>query len=226
MKEINVRRRPATERERIAGEIAERMDGPTALLGVIFLLVVLVESISQPEGVIGTVFEAAGWILWLFFVAEFIVRWTVAPDSWLFLRRHWWELIFLVLPFLRFARILARLRLARTGRVVSSAVRSTRTAGAELSTRLGWLAALTAIVILAASQVLYELGSYTSYGIALYDAALATISGEPTGRDHTAAQVLDVVLALYSVVVFASLAGALGAFFLKRREDKRPSANT
>lgn len=219
MKRVDLRHRQPTERERIAAAIAERMDGPTALLGVIFLLVVLVETISQPEGAIGAAFEVTGWILWLFFVAEFVVRWIVAPDSWGFLRRHWWELIFLVLPFLRFARILARIRLARTGRVVSSAVRSTRTAGAELSTRLGWLAALTAIVILAASQLLYESAGYTSYGVAIHDAALATISGEPTGRDHAVAQVLDVVLGLYSVVVFAALAGALGAFFLKRREE-------
>jgi len=52
------------------------------------------------------------------------------------------QVIFLALPFLRFARIVARLRLrpiVRAGRVVSSTVRGTRIAGRELTSRAAWL---------------------------------------------------------------------------------------
>ncbi|MDF2967903.1 MAG: hypothetical protein K0Q93_1681 [Nocardioidaceae bacterium] len=59
--------------------------------------------------------------------------------------------------------------------------------------------------------------TFTDYGRALHGAALATVTGEPPAADGAVARVLEVVLAIYSVVVFATLAGALGAFFLQKR---------
>ena len=215
-----VLRRPAAERERVAIELSERMDGPVTALGVIFLLVVLVDTVIRPEDVLAVVFDVAGWLLWAVFVLEFVLRAVVAPSTWAFLRRNWWQVVFLAVPFLRFVRILARV--ARLGRVVSSAVRTTRSATATLSSRLGWLSAVTAMVVLAASQILYEFASYERYADALHDAALATITGEPTGLDSAAASVLEVLLALYSVVVFATLAGVLGAYFLRAGPDRNP----
>jgi voltage-gated potassium channel len=215
---LPVLRRPADERERVAAELSERMDGPVTALGVIFLLVVLVDTAIRPEGALAVAFDLAGWLLWAVFVLEFALRAVVAPSTGAFLRRNWWQVVFLALPFLRFVRILARV--ARLGRVVSSAVRTTRGATATLSSRLGWLSAATAIVVLAASQILYEFAPYERYADALHDAALATITGEPTGVDSAAADVLEVVLALYSVVVFATLAGVLGAYFLRPDRDR------
>lgn len=212
--------RPAEERDRLAERIAERMDAPVAVLGIVFLLVVLVDTVVSPAGALGTVFEIASWALWAVFALEFVLRAAIAPSTARFLRRNWWQLVFLVLPFLRFARVLARLRLARIGRmgrVLSSAVRSSRTAVTTLGSRLGWLSAVTVIVILAASQLLYAFAGVDSYADALHRAALATITGEPLRIDSGLAAVLEVVLALYSVVVFAALAGMLGAFFLERR---------
>ena len=81
---------------------------------------------------------------------------------------------------------------------------------------------MTAVVVLATSQLLYVLGAYDSYGTAIYDTALATIVGQPLTAGGGLARVLDVVLATYSVAVFATLAGALGAYYLERRgsEDR------
>jgi voltage-gated potassium channel len=219
-----VLQRSAPERERLQQRVAERLDGPVTALGVIFVLLVLAETITPADTPLAQVFGVAGWVLWALFVAEFVLRLVIAPSTSAFLRRNWWQLIFLALPFLRFARILARLRvarLARAGRVVSSALRGTRTAARVLSGRLAWLAALSAIVVLAASQLLYEFGGYDVYGVALHDAALATITGEPLSRDGAFADALEVVLAIYSVVVFATLAGMLGAFFLDRESRNR-----
>jgi len=42
------------------------------------------------------------------------------------------------------------------------------------------------------------------------------VSGEPLSADSGVARLLDVVLAVYSVAVFATVAGALGAYFLDR----------
>lgn len=215
MRTAKLRLKPAGERELLAHEIASRMDGPMTVLGIIFLLLVLAETLARPQGPLGLAFGIASWALWLAFVAEFAVRAVVAPSTSGFLRRNWWQVLFLILPFLRFARVFSRFRVGRLGRVISSGVRSGRSARAALSSRLGWLAALTVIVILAASQTLYELGQIRNYGRALYQAALATIVGEPIPNPSGVVALLNVALGLYSVIVFAALAGMLGAFFLE-----------
>lgn len=214
-----IRGRSSDEREKLAERIADHLDVPITAAGVIFLLLVLAETISNPEGVVGTVFSITSWVLWALFVAEFVLRVVVAPSTSKFLKRNWWQLIFLAVPALRFIRALRALRAARMGRVLSSAVRSSRTAGRTLSTRLGALGVVTIVVILTSSQLLFELGDYGSYGAALDDAALATIAGEPFFPEHAALRFVQIVVIGYSVVVFAALAGTVGAFFLERRDD-------
>lgn len=210
----------AEERERLAETIADRLDGPMTALGVLFVLVVVAETVIRPGGALGTAFGIAGWAVWATFVVEFVVRMLVAPSRSRFFKRNWWQLLFLLVPFLRFARVLARLRVrpvVRAGRVVSSMVRGTRIAGRELTGRATWLATVTLIVVLASSQLLYEFAGYPSYALALHDAAYATVTGAPLSADATIARLMEIALAVYSVIVFAALAGMLGAYFLQSR---------
>lgn len=223
----DVLRRPSGERERLAEAIAERLDGAMTALGVIFLLVVLGDTLTENDEPVGGALDIAAWVIWALFAAEFAVRLVIAPSATRFLKRNWWQVLFLVLPFLRFLRLLRLFRVARGGRVVSSAVRVGRTAGTKLAGRVAWLVAVTVIVILAASQLLFEFGGYDDYGRALHHTALAAIAGEPFQREEAFAQVLEVVLAVYSVAVFASLAAGIGAYFLEHRDpagDRRRGA--
>lgn len=215
------RRASAPEREHHLESLAARLDLPMTLLGIVFLLLVLAQNLATAPP-LRTALETAGWLLWAVFVAEFALRLYLAPARLRFLRRHWWQVVFLVLPMLRFLRLLFVLRLARAGRVVSSAVRSSRSAGRVLSSRLGQLLAVTAIVVLAASQLLYAFNAYDNYGEALYATALTTVVGEPSRVDHPVARAMDVLLGCYSVAVFAGLAGALGAYFIEGRHPSAP----
>ncbi|WP_206057622.1 MULTISPECIES: hypothetical protein [Nocardiopsis] len=212
-------RPPLGERRGVeaAEALARWLDKPMGALGLLFVLVVLGQALATEPSVV-TALSLLGWLLWLFFVAEFALRAYVARDQRRFWRRNWWQVLFLALPFLRFARAFALLRTARIGGVLSAAVRGSRSASRLLSGRITWLTVVTAIVVLGSSQLLYILGSYGDYAGALHDAALATVSGEPLTADDAFAQSLEVVLAVYSVVVFASLAGVLGAFFLSPAE--------
>jgi voltage-gated potassium channel len=79
---------------------------------------------------------------------------------------------------------------------------------------------VTGVVVLGSSQLLSVVGAYDAYGPALHHAALSTITGHPLTGDHGLAKFLEVALAVYPVAVFATLAGALGAYFL---EDRRPA---
>ncbi|MFH5823117.1 hypothetical protein [Georgenia sp. AZ-5] len=195
-----------------------------------FLFVVLGQNLAGPA--LASVLSVVGWVLWAVFVAELALRAYIARDQKRFWRRNWWQVIFLAVPFLRVIRAFSFLRLtrvARVGGVLSSAVRGSRSASRLLSGRIGWLAVVTGVVILASSQLLVIVGVFDSYADALHAAALATVTGEPFHASDPAARILEVVLAAYSVAVFATLAGALGAYFLERPRQSpttlAPSAN-
>jgi voltage-gated potassium channel len=153
------------------------------------------------------------------FVTEFVIRLSIAPDKPRFLRRHWWQILFLVLPFLAMLRVFFALRIARAGRLVSAAVRGTRSAAANLRGRMLILGAVTLMTILLGANVLFEFGGTSPYASALYAAALTTITGQPMAAQTGVVQVMNILLGLYSVVIFAALAGSLGAYFLEKRAE-------
>jgi voltage-gated potassium channel len=221
--------KPAVDdrRQEWADELLDRLTPVMSALAVLFVLVVFGESMTDPESTLGAVLTIAGWVLWSAFVVEFLARIVVAPDSWAFLKRNWWQVAFLVLPVLRIFRLIRVVRFLRTGRVLSSAIRSSRSAHRLLGGRIGWLAVVSTITILASSQLLFEFGVYATYGDALHAAAMGAITGEPLGSSEAFARVLEVGLAVFSVVVFATLAGTLGAYFLEARgwrSDEPPAA--
>lgn len=207
-----------SHREAWAEELLDRLTPAMSALSLVFLLVVLGEQVARPGGALGVVLTVLGWALWAVFALEFVARMIVAPSTSQFLRRNWWQVLFLVLPFLRVFRLVRAVRVLRSGRMLSSAVRSSRSARRVLGGRVGWLGVASGITILGASQLLFEFSTYPSYAEALHAAALATITGEPLGRPDAFAQILEVLLAIFSVVVFATLAGTLGAYFLARTE--------
>lgn len=215
-----VLQRPPTQRELAAYKIAQRLDRPIATLGVVALGLWLLEPFTSSQAFIQAVVDVA-WIGIAFaFLIEFVARAVVAPETWPFLRKHWWEVGLIALPFLRFLRVL---RAGRAGRGVASAVHSSRRAGARLQSRLTLLLVVTTVVACAAGRLLWEFGGYkNSYPDALHDAAMSTVTGSALGSGHVFAQVLEIVLGVYSAVIIATIAGALGAYFIQAKAEPAP----
>lgn len=207
------------ERETLAESLFTRLHPLMAWLAALFLLVVVGDNLVQDQSPFATIFTVAGWVIWAVFVLDFVLRAVIAPSKGTFLRRNWWQVVFLALPFLALFRVFLALRVARAGRLLSAAVRSTRSATSKLRNRLALVTAVTVIVVLVAANLLYEFAGVEPYGRALHAAALATITGEPIRAENPVGMVLDVILALYSVVVFAAVAGSLGAFFLEQTAE-------
>lgn len=210
-------------RLRAAEVLARTLDKPMGILGVIFLFVVLGQLIATEPVMVG-VLAVVGWVFWAVFVAEFLLRAYVAGFGKDFWKSSWWQVIFLLVPFLRFFRALQALRLvrvarlARYGSILSAGVRGSRSAGRLLTSRIGWLTAVTAVVILASSQLLYATGEHDSYAESLFESAMAAITGSGITGTSIFSRVIQVLLAIYSVAVFATLAGTLGAYFLGKKE--------
>nr|WP_238452930.1 hypothetical protein [Micromonospora sp. ATA51] len=116
--------------------LARRLDKPMGVLGILFLLVLLGQALAHDQP-LATVLTVASWVLWAVFIAEFALRaWLARHTAREFWKRNWWQLIFLAVPFLRFARAATALRAARGTGVVAAAVRGSRSAGRLLTDRL------------------------------------------------------------------------------------------
>jgi voltage-gated potassium channel len=209
------------EREARAEELLDQLTPVMSVLGILFLIVIIGERMAA--GIVQTVFQALAWSLWFIFVGEFLLRVIIAPHTMRFLRKNWWQVFFLVLPVLRILRIAKAMRLLRSTRVVSGAVRSTRSARVIFD-RLLWLTIVTAIVIVSSAELLFEYGDFDSFADALHRATVAAIAGEELGQTGPVVSTIEVGLLIYSVAIVATLAGTIGAYFLQHEREKKAIA--
>jgi voltage-gated potassium channel len=214
-----------TARERLAELVEDRLDVPMALLAVIWTALVAYELIAPPE-TRGTL-ALIGNLIWGVFALELAAKLVVAGNPLVFLRRRWPSVLFLMLPALRMLRVLRAVRALRVlpaARVVGSSYRAIGTARSLLGGRLGFLVVVTIVVIFGSAQllVLAEGGRDAgSLGDALWWSANLAISGNLVFEPSNAvSRMLSVVLAAYAVVVFASVAATLGAFFIESRAER------
>ena len=217
-------KRAAGDRERLAEQLYALLHPFIAALGVLFVAVVLAQRAADEGSVLHTSLLVLTWVLWAAFAAEYVLRLVIAPSTVAFLRRTWWQLLFLAVPFLTMIRALLVLRMARPTRVALAVLRGTRSATATLTSRGAWLGVITATVVFAAADVLYSTGAVEPYGAALHAAALGATTGEASGATTGLAQVLDVALALYAVAFFAALAGTVGAYFIEHKQEQHGDA--
>jgi voltage-gated potassium channel len=216
-----------TPRERLAVIVEQRLDIPMAILAVVWAVLVAYELVApdQQRDALGI----AGNVIWGVFIVEFVAKLVVSGHPLRFLRRKWPSVLFLVLPILRVLRIFRAIRALRVlpaARVVGSSYRAVGTARGLLEGRLGFLLATTVIAVFSGGQLLYLLergreGGVASLGDALWWSANLAISGNAVFEPVTlAGRILALSLAAYAVVVFASVAAALGAFFMESRAER------
>lgn len=199
------------------------------VLGLLWLAILVVELVSG----ISPFFQVVSNAIWLAFGLEFLLRFTIAPEKWAYLKRNWLTLIALALPALRVLRAfrafraLSAARGLRLARIVTSLNRGMRALGRSMSRRgLGYVVTLTAIVTAVGAAGMYAFersgaeGGIESYADSLWWTAmlLTTIGSEywpktPEGR------ILAVLLSVYALGVLGYITGALASFFVGRDAD-------
>ena len=216
--------------ERWLEAATERADPFMAWLGVLFALLVGYEIAVDLGPAASRGLTIASWCIWAVFVTEFGAKLWLAPNRPRFLRRHWLQVLGLLVPWLRFLRFIRLLRIGRAlpaARIVSSSYRSAGAARRLLRSRLGYLGAISAVVAVAVAELafLFERdhpnGVFSSFGDALLWAATAVIAlqGDPTPASMGGR--LAMLLAfLTGLIVVASLAGTVGAFLVEARRDR------
>lgn len=216
-----------TARERLATLLERRLDIPMAVLAAVWAGLVAYELVA-PSDVIPTL-TLVGNVIWAVFAVELLAKLIVSGHPGRFLVRHWPSVLFLLLPALRMLRVVRAIRAFRVlpaARVVGSSYRAVGTARGLLAGRLQFLLAMTGVVVFGSGQLLFVLergreGALTSLGDALWWSANLAISSNLVAEPVTLlGRLLTIVLSAYAVVVFASVAAALGAFFMESRQER------
>ncbi|HVM00388.1 MAG TPA: ion transporter [Egibacteraceae bacterium] len=216
-----------SRRERLAALIEERLDIPMAVLAVAWAVLVAYDLVAPPE--MREELALAGNVIWAVFVVEFVLKLSVSGRPVRFLRRRWPSVLFLLLPALRMFRVLRAVRALRAlpaARVIGSSYRAVGTARNLLQGRLTFLMTATGIAVFSSAQMLYLLergrdGGVRGLGDALWWSANLAVTGNLVFDPVTLlGRVLAILLSAYSVVVFASVAAALGAFFIEARAER------
>jgi voltage-gated potassium channel len=223
------------QRREIVRLLEDWLELPMLVLSFVWLALLVIEltwGISRQ-------FEIAGTVIWIVFILDFAVKFTLAPHKLTYLKQNWLTAIALLVPALRVFRAvrLARLlRLARATRglrlvrVITSLNRGMKALGATMQRRgFGYVAALTLLVTLAGAAGMYAFENQApdgtglkSYGTALWwTAMIMTTMGSDYWPRTPEGRVLCVVLALYAFAVFGYVTATLATFFIGRDAENQ-----
>ncbi len=228
-----------TERFELLEHVQAALEPLMVALGLVFLvlLVVDVAGVGLSAGQ-RTWAGRAQWTIYGFFVADFALRFAIAPAKLRFLRANWLTALSLVIPFLRPLRALraARaLRSIRLVRLVSGANRGMRALRRVARGRqFAYVGALTLLVTLLGAVGAWSFdhgapdASIRTFGDAVWWAAtLVTTVNSGLEAATPEARVIAILLRLYAVSVFGYVTAAIASYFVGREvEEREPPAGT
>ncbi|HUE79953.1 MAG TPA: ion transporter [Sphingomicrobium sp.] len=218
-------------RWKLLRDLDEWLAIPMVLLSLAWLGVVVWELVSGSTELLTTV----GTVIWIIFILEFAVRFTLAPEKPPFLKSNWLTILALVVPALRLFRALTFLRAARAlrgfrlVRIVGTANRSMKALQGSLERRgFRYAAGLTVLVLGlgAAGMLNFENaseveGGLQDYGHALWWTGMLIAS---IGSDYwpvtTEGRVLAMLLAIYGLAMFGYITATFASFFVGRDAEE------
>lgn len=223
-------RRDEHDFERWLEAVTERADPFMAWLGAVFALLVGFELTVEVSPGTAWALTAAGWSIWVIFALELAAKLWLAPRRLRFLRRHWPQVVMLLIPTLRVLRFLRLARLGRAfpaARVVSSSYRARGTARQLAGSRLGYLAGVSGLVIVAVAQLAYLFerdapgSAFAGFGDALLWAAATVLALQADPVPETVGGRLTMLAGfVFGLVVVATLAATFGAYLIESRRER------
>lgn len=129
----------ARQRFEVLQQLADWLEMPMLVLGFAWLALFIIELIWG----LSPLLQAIGTVIWIIFILDFIVKFSLAPRKLAYLKSNWLTAIALLLPALRIFRIARFIRVlgtARAARGLNLVRVMTRTNGGmrALSTSMGW----------------------------------------------------------------------------------------
>jgi voltage-gated potassium channel len=208
------------------------LDTPMLLLSLLWLVIVVIQLASPGDN---PLLAGIATVLWIVFIADFAVRFILAPGKRTYLKRNWLILLALIVPALRVFRVLAVFRAAsavrglQLVRIVGGANRSMDALRRTLARRqFGYVGAMTLLVVAlgAAGMLFFEpasdvRGGFNSYGDALWwTVMLLTTIGSQFWPQTDEGRILAVLLSFYGLAVFGYVTAVLASFFVGRDAEE------
>jgi voltage-gated potassium channel len=227
----------ASRRWRALRGLEAWLQTPMIVLGFIWLLLVMAEFIWGTSRLSATF----GIVIWIVFLAEFALRFVLAPDKLRFLRGDVITVVALIAPALRLFSIFRALRALRAASAarglrlvkgVGAANRGMNALKASFGRRgLGYVLLATVLIVLlgAAGMLAFEPasevpGGFVSYGDALWwTAMLLTSIGSQFWPQTPEGRVLCLLLALYGFTVFGYITASFASFFVGQEAKSKAS---
>ena len=223
------------ERQSLVGQLEDWLETPMLILGFVWLALLIYEFIwNLPPAL-----ELLGAAIWIIFILDFALKFTLAPDKTNYLKSNWLTAFSLLVPALRVFRIFRVFRLLKAARAVrglrlvrfiTSLNRGMRSLGASFRRRgFGYVVALSVIVVLtgAAGMLAFENEvpeGIHSYGEALWwTAMLLTSIGSNYFPKTVEGRILCFLLALYGFAIFGYVTATLATFFVGRDAENKDS---
>lgn len=217
------------ERKKLLKSVERILEGPMIFLGFVWLVLLVFELVWG----INKMLEYVSLGIWGIFIIDFIIKFSLAPEKFLFLKKNWLTAISLFVPALRIFRVFRFVRLARglrgikLVRIISSFNRSMRSLGKTMKRRaLGYVTIITLIVIFAGAAGMYALENptpgFTSYGLSLWWTAMRVITAgnefhpvTPEGRG------LAFLIALFGYSIFGYVTATIASYFIGRDAEEK-----
>lgn len=208
-------------------QIEDWLEAPMVVLAFVWLALTIAEFIWDVGPLFGLVVSA----IWVAFILDFLLRFTLAPKKTAYLRRNWLTALSLALPALRIFRLGRILRVFRASRglrlirVVSSVNRGVRALRASMGRRgFGYVMGFTLIVIFtgAAAMLTFEsevgeTGGFSSYWDAMWwTAMMLTTIGSDYWPVTAEGRLVCLMISIYSLGILGYITATLASFFVGR----------
>ncbi len=223
-----IRQKVNAKRRSLVEQIESWLEMPMLVLGFVWLVLLIIELTSN----LSPVLELVGTIIWIIFILDFALEFTLAPDKTDYLKANWLTALSLAVPALRVFRIFRVFRILQAARaarglrlfrVLTSLNRGMKALGASFGRRgFGYVVALSIVVTFAGAAGMYAFENETSNGLKTYPdalwwtAMLLTSIGLDYFPQTGEGRVLCFVLALYGFAVFGYITASLATFFVGR----------
>jgi voltage-gated potassium channel len=217
--------RVRSERNQLLRRFESFFELPMIVLGFVWLILLIIEFVYRTSPVL----ETFGLLIWAIFILDFIIKFILAPEKSVFLKKNVLTMISLAVPafrVFRLARILRYLRLSRGLRlvkVVGSLNRSMRALSATMQRRaFGYVIVLSLIMLFGGAAGMYAFerdvkGGLETYGTALWwTSMILTTMGSEYWPKSIEGRLLCILLALYAFAVFGYVTATIATYFIGR----------
>ncbi len=223
------------QREDLLFKIEKALRGPMIVLGFVWIVLIVIEFL---EG-LSRALKVATTAIWIAFILDFILRFSIAPKKKQFLKHNWLTSLALIVPALRVFQFVGILRLLTASgglsivQIMGTLNRGMNDLGATLGRRgFQYVSLLTLIVVFVGAAGIYGFEHKVSasngihnYGTAIYwTLMMISTIGSDYWPQTPGGKILTVLLSFYAVAILGYIAASLATFFIDRDADDPKAA--